>query len=138
MCLLRIHLPKLCPNMNHLDAVDFSECHSEEVISFFWRSVYNKAPGLKGWLRGKQIEPQGHSEHNEAKHDLEYINRLHLLFSPRIAWDISVIFWRPIFSESIFHRFYIKESNVFYVCVPKKCAHCFNRDPAVCSGMNFK
>ena len=27
--------------MNHFDAVDFSECHSEEVISFFWRSVYD-------------------------------------------------------------------------------------------------
>ena len=26
--------------MNRFDAVDFSECHSEEVISFFWRSVY--------------------------------------------------------------------------------------------------
>ena len=26
--------------MNHFDEVDFSECHSEEVISFFWRSVY--------------------------------------------------------------------------------------------------
>ena len=42
MCLLRINLPNLCPNMNHFDAVDFSECHSEEVISFFWRSVYIK------------------------------------------------------------------------------------------------
>ena len=40
MCLLRINLPNLCPNMNHFDAVDFSECYSEEVISFFWRSVY--------------------------------------------------------------------------------------------------
>ena len=40
MCLLRINLPNLCPNMNHFDEVDFSECHSEEVISFFWRSVY--------------------------------------------------------------------------------------------------
>ena len=40
MCLLRINLPNMCPNMNHFDAVDFSECHSEEVISFFWRSVY--------------------------------------------------------------------------------------------------
>ena len=40
MCLLRIHLPNLCPNMNHFNAVDFSECHSEEVITFFWRSVY--------------------------------------------------------------------------------------------------
>ena len=26
--------------MIHVDALDFSECHSEEVISFFWRSVY--------------------------------------------------------------------------------------------------
>ena len=34
MCLLRINLPNLCPNMNHFDAVDFSECHSEEVIKF--------------------------------------------------------------------------------------------------------
>ena len=40
MCLLSINLSNLCPNMNHFDAVDFSECHSEEVISFFWRSVY--------------------------------------------------------------------------------------------------
>ena len=32
---LRINLSNLCPNMNHFDAVDFSECHSEEVISFF-------------------------------------------------------------------------------------------------------
>ena len=41
MCfILRMNLPNLCPNMNHFDAVDFSECHSEEVISFFWRSVY--------------------------------------------------------------------------------------------------
>ena len=46
MCLLRINLPNLhvhvCPNMIHFDAVDFSECHSEVVISFFWRSVYLK------------------------------------------------------------------------------------------------
>ena len=25
----------MCPNINHFDAVDFSECHSEEVISSF-------------------------------------------------------------------------------------------------------
>ena len=40
MCLLRINWPKTCLNMNHFDAVDSSECHSEEVISFFWCSVY--------------------------------------------------------------------------------------------------
>ena len=27
--------------MIHVDALDFSEWHSEEVISFFWRSVYD-------------------------------------------------------------------------------------------------
>ena len=26
--------------MIHADALDFSKWHSEEVISFFWRSVY--------------------------------------------------------------------------------------------------
>ena len=42
MCLFRINLqvPNLCPNMIHVDASDFSQWHSEEVISFFWRSVY--------------------------------------------------------------------------------------------------
>ena len=33
--------------MNHFDAVDFSDCHSEEVISFFWRSVYLDTDKLK-------------------------------------------------------------------------------------------
>ena len=28
-------LPYLCPNVIHVDVADFSECHSEEVISFF-------------------------------------------------------------------------------------------------------
>ena len=39
MCLVKT-IAKLCPNMIHFDALDFSECRSEEVISFFWRSVY--------------------------------------------------------------------------------------------------
>ena len=30
--------------MIHVDALDFSEWHSEEVISFFWRSVYAHFP----------------------------------------------------------------------------------------------
>ena len=30
----------LCPNMINFDAVDFSERHSKEVISFYWRSEY--------------------------------------------------------------------------------------------------
>ena len=39
MRLLRINLPNLCPNMNHFDAVDFSECHSEEVMFLLTLSV---------------------------------------------------------------------------------------------------
>ena len=41
ICFLRC--AKLCPNMIHFDALDFSECCSEEVISFFWCSMYLKA-----------------------------------------------------------------------------------------------
>ena len=37
---LNLHVPNLHPNMIQVDALDFREWHSEEVISFFWRSVY--------------------------------------------------------------------------------------------------
>ena len=37
MCLLRINLPNLCPNMNHFDAVDFSECHFLLTLSVYRR-----------------------------------------------------------------------------------------------------
>ena len=40
MCLLRINLPNMCPNMNHFDAVDFSECHSEEVMFLLMLSLH--------------------------------------------------------------------------------------------------
>ena len=43
MCLLRINLPNLCPNMNH----------SEEVISFFWRSVADPR-----WGGNRRAPPQ--------------------------------------------------------------------------------
>ena len=38
--LLRSIKAYLCPNMIIFDAVDFSKRRPEEVISFFWRSVY--------------------------------------------------------------------------------------------------
>ena len=38
--LIYISIAYLCLNMINFDAVDFSERRSEEVISFFWRSVY--------------------------------------------------------------------------------------------------
>ena len=34
-------MANLSPNMIYFDAVDFSECRYEEVISFFWFSVYD-------------------------------------------------------------------------------------------------
>ena len=33
--------------MIHFDEVDFSESHSEELISFFWRSVYEAYATVK-------------------------------------------------------------------------------------------
>ena len=33
----------LCPNIINFDSVDFSERRPEEVISFFWRSVYHQS-----------------------------------------------------------------------------------------------
>ena len=39
MCLVRSTIAKLCQNTIHFDALDFSECCSEEMISFFWRSL---------------------------------------------------------------------------------------------------
>ena len=38
--LLRSIKAYLCPNIINFDSVDFSEHRPEEVISFFWRSVY--------------------------------------------------------------------------------------------------
>ena len=40
MCLVRSTIANLCPIMSHSNALDFSERRSEDVISFFWRSVY--------------------------------------------------------------------------------------------------
>ena len=40
MCFMRRIVAYLCLNMINFDAADFSERRSEEVISFFWRSVY--------------------------------------------------------------------------------------------------
>ena len=40
MCLARSIFANLCPIMIHLNDLDFNVCRFEEVISFFWRSVY--------------------------------------------------------------------------------------------------
>ena len=39
MCILRSTMAYLCPNMFNFDVVDFSECRSEEIISFLKLSV---------------------------------------------------------------------------------------------------
>ena len=52
----------MCPNMIDFDGVNFSEHRSEEVISFFWRSVYRQLP-YKWWrpsvLYAQLDHPQG-------------------------------------------------------------------------------
>ena len=40
LALIRITIANLCPNMINFDALDFRNSLSEEVISFFWCSVY--------------------------------------------------------------------------------------------------
>ena len=39
MCLSKMTLANLCQNMIHFDAVDFSECRSEEVMFLLTLSV---------------------------------------------------------------------------------------------------
>ena len=42
--------------MIHVDALDFSEWHSEEVISFFWRSVYkHKGMSQDAWKQNFHV-----------------------------------------------------------------------------------
>ena len=42
MCLVKSIIANICPIMINFYALDFNVCRSEEVISFFWRSVYIK------------------------------------------------------------------------------------------------
>ena len=42
ICLIESMISYLYPKIINFDAVDFSQCHSKEVISFFWWSVQNK------------------------------------------------------------------------------------------------
>ena len=49
MCLVRNTIANLCPNMIHFDPLDFSECRSEEVISFLTLSVCKKSPHVINW-----------------------------------------------------------------------------------------
>ena len=47
----------LCPNKINFDGVNVSDGRSEEVISFFWRSVYE----LQGFLTHSHVQ-WGHKE----------------------------------------------------------------------------
>ena len=47
MCLVRSSIAKLCPNMIHFDALDFSECRSEEVMFLLMLSVLTLTSGKK-------------------------------------------------------------------------------------------
>ena len=49
--------------MIHFDAVDFSERHYEEVISFFWRSVYFKCSLQGEGGGGRHSDPPSNLPH---------------------------------------------------------------------------
>ena len=57
MCFMRRTIAYLCLNMIHCDAVVFSEHHFEEVIRFFWHSVYSHFPSSFIIPRGPPIAP---------------------------------------------------------------------------------
>ena len=57
MCLFRTNLPNLCPNMIHVDALDFSECHSEEVTGFFSTLIVYYAFLMYSWERDPSSTP---------------------------------------------------------------------------------
>ena len=73
ICLLRINLPNLCPNMIHVDALDFSGWHSEEVISFFWRSVYLPQCVIGDWIVNNHLleDRIGNINHQNKSRDYE-------------------------------------------------------------------
>ena len=62
-CVIQIFLLRsikayLCPNIINFDCVDFSERRPEEVISFFWRSVYKDL----NYMYVEEMHPPNRSE----------------------------------------------------------------------------
>ena len=51
MCLIKSIIANLCPIMIHFNALDFSECRSNEVINVFCRSVYIDIYNWTSWRR---------------------------------------------------------------------------------------
>ena len=60
MWLVRSTIANLCSIMIHFNALYFSECRSKEVISFFWRSVYN-LPMIFNRLMSPHLLPAFHT-----------------------------------------------------------------------------
>ena len=67
MFLLRNIKAYLRPNMIKLDGVDFKECRSEEVKSFFWRSVYVQKKLVAGWFYSTEIYLLSHKVFRKKK-----------------------------------------------------------------------
>ena len=51
MCLLRINVPNQCPDINHFDAVDFSECHWRSDKFLLTLSVFRVQIFSRFWTR---------------------------------------------------------------------------------------
>ena len=52
MCLVRSTIAKLCPNVIHFDALDFSECRSEKVMFLLTLSVYSAQDSVQLMFHG--------------------------------------------------------------------------------------
>ena len=65
-------MPNLCPNTIHVDALDFSECHSEEVIkvSFDAQCTYYIDINLQN-TRGRRANRPGNLKSRPGKKNYE-------------------------------------------------------------------
>ena len=97
-----INLPNLCPNMNHFDAaVDFSECHSEEVISFFWRSVYLASKRAPVSEKCASLLPKGCSycDHLGCKHEPLFVSVYQVSVNIKYHWHGAKLLHHQIMYE---------------------------------------
>ena len=87
MCLLRINLPNLCPNMIHIDALDFSGWHSKEVISFLLTlSVYIDCTGLC-----LEIPPFDYSNRCASVSMLDSPSHIHVCVKKSVVSDPTLL-----------------------------------------------
>ena len=77
--LLRSIKAYFCPNIIKFDSVDFSERRPEEVISFFWRSVY--IAHILSILHIFLQKDKTHSENFNLKNALEIFRMILIIYT---------------------------------------------------------